>query len=263
MEVEGPIAYLETTTSSRINFENSTRCFLLTLDESEAQTARIQDRQRSGRDFDTVLQHAKSREAPEAVRRRHHQAQRLLEPARVLNRFKRHIRFPTRWLRTRRDNERFLSLVDVITFLHQYQRESGTFSEGGQLVRYVVSTASDYRLAYDLAKDVLDKTLHELSRHALDLKDPIRALVEKVGDPRHLHDVTFTRRELRDFTLWEDHRLRDTLAELVEMEHLAVEGGSQGKTFRYRLLPEPDGEAVPLAGLTTPDELEAKMADAV
>jgi hypothetical protein len=46
------------------------------------------------------------------------------------------------------------------------------------------------------------------------------------------------------------------------MEHLVVDGGSQGKTFRYRLLEEPNGETVPLTGLTTPDELEERMATA-
>ena len=48
-EVEGPIAYLETTTSSRINHENATRCFELHLDESEEQTRRIHHRQRQSR----------------------------------------------------------------------------------------------------------------------------------------------------------------------------------------------------------------------
>jgi DNA primase catalytic core len=262
IEVEGPIAYLETTTQTRVNFENATRCFELTLDESEEQTARIHERQRLMRDFDTVLQNAGAREPVEAIRRRHHQAQRLLEPARILNRFKPYLRFPKRWLRTRRDHERFLSLVDVITFLHQYSRESGTFLEGDTPVRYVVSTVGDYRLAYELAKDVLDKTLHELSRHALELKEAIGGLLDRMGNPRQRYELTFTRRELRDFVQWEDHRLRDTLQELVLMEHLAIEGGSQGKTFRYRLLEEPNGEPLPLSGLTTPEELEERLATA-
>ena len=49
MEVEGPIAYLETTTSSKINLENATRSFELHLDESEEQTRRIQAAQRRAR----------------------------------------------------------------------------------------------------------------------------------------------------------------------------------------------------------------------
>lgn len=48
-EVEGPIAYLETTTSAHLNPENATRCFELTLDESEEQTRRIHERQRRTR----------------------------------------------------------------------------------------------------------------------------------------------------------------------------------------------------------------------
>jgi hypothetical protein len=33
-----------------------------------------------------------------------------------------HLRFPAQWLRTRRDNERFLSLLEIVTFVHQCHR---------------------------------------------------------------------------------------------------------------------------------------------
>ena len=49
LTVEGPVAYLETTTDPRINHENATRCFEITLDESEEQTERILKTQRSCR----------------------------------------------------------------------------------------------------------------------------------------------------------------------------------------------------------------------
>ena len=38
VEVEGPIAYIETTTASVLNAENTSRCFEVYLDESEQQT---------------------------------------------------------------------------------------------------------------------------------------------------------------------------------------------------------------------------------
>lgn len=69
---------------------------------------------------------------------------------------------------------------------------------------------------------------------------------------------SFTRRHLRAFTQWQDHRLRNALAELVELEYVSQMSGSQGKTCHYQL------EATAMAGetilpsrdLTTPEELE-------
>ena len=69
-------------------------------------------------------------------------------------------------------------------------------------------------------------------------------------------------RHLREFSQWEDHRLRETLEELVDLEHVSmVGGGGRGTTIQYRLVPE-SGYGLNLEGLTTPDELEARMAAA-
>ena len=54
-EVEGPIAYFETTTNTQVNLENATRSFEVSLDESEAQTQRIQDQQRRGRSPEGII----------------------------------------------------------------------------------------------------------------------------------------------------------------------------------------------------------------
>jgi hypothetical protein len=262
-EVEGPIAYLETTTSTNLNHENATRAFEVTLDESEAQTQRIHELQRRRRSEAYMQETAATYVDPDDICRRHHNAQRLLRPLLVLNRFDEHLMFPSRRPRTRRDHERFLSLVDTVALLHQYSREINVLPRPGGPVEYVVATIADYRIAYELAKGVLDVTLHELSRHGQDLKGLISDMVLQSveGDVEAAAQVVFTRRQLREFTQWEDHRLRDTLSEMVELEHLSVTGGGgHGATVRYRLLPDDAGYGPNLAGLTTPDELEARAA---
>jgi len=249
-EVEGPIAYLETTTNSRINQENATRCFELHLDESEEQTRRIHQRQREGRQ-----QASRVRPHSEAIRTRHHNAQRLLEPVRIFIPYVSVLSFPTRWLRTRRDHERFLCLIEAVAFLHQYQREGGTTEENDNKgVRFIRATLADYALAYNLAREVLRTTLHELTREGRELWE---AAVAYVSSREETDGPCFTRRDLRGFTGWQDYRLRDALAELVEMEYIGVVAGSQGRTYHYRLVADAaDVEPLPLAELTTPQELE-------
>ena len=107
LEVEGPIAYLETTTSTKVNHENATRSFEIYLDESEEQTRRIQEAQRRARlpvNYNRELRR-------QAIQRRHHQAQKLLEPVQVGIPFAELLSFPNHRLRTRRDHERFLCLI--------------------------------------------------------------------------------------------------------------------------------------------------------
>ena len=253
-EVEGPIAYLETTTSSRINHENATRCFELHLDESEEQTRRIHQRQRETRTEAYI-----DVEDTEPILRRHHNAQRLLEAVKVVIPYATHLSFPTRWLRTRRDNERFLSLIEASAFFHQHQRDGGTTRSGRKFIR---ATLGDYRLAYRLAREVLRTTLHELDRDARAVLEATRTML---ANPRNgLEDGCFTRRDLRRHAGIQDHRLREALAHLVEMEYVTVvAGGSQGRTYQYRLMPDVPTDTTPLQQLTTPEQLERLLGEEV
>jgi len=54
---------------------------------------------------------------------KHIYAQRLLKKVLVFNPYAESLSFPTQKLKTRRDNEKFLRLINVICFLHQYQRK--------------------------------------------------------------------------------------------------------------------------------------------
>src|SRR5208283_1750828 len=136
VEVEGPVAYLETTTNPYLNPENASRCFELYMDESPAQTQRIHQQQRRNR----VLLDYDPEALTESICRRHHNAQRMLKAMRVIVPFAEQLSFPSQWLRTRRDNERFLCLIEAITLLHQYQRQRGTSGQGKP---YVVATVED------------------------------------------------------------------------------------------------------------------------
>jgi hypothetical protein len=252
-EVEGPIAYLETTTSGRINYENATRCFEISLDESQEQTEKIHQLQRDSRS----LERFRSQAFLELLKKRHHDAQRVLEDVKIVIPYVHLLRFPSRWLRTRRDHERFLCLIDVLAYLHQYQRKRGTTTDAiGEEIAYVEASFEDYVLAYELAQGVLKDSFHELSRSARDLW-PI--VVDGVKDGGPLSGISFTRRQLRSLTNWPDRRLKEALSELVDMEYLAADG-AQGKVYRYSVTAEPnEGQGPPTMALTTPQELKERL----
>jgi hypothetical protein len=256
-EVTGPIAYLETTTASYLNPENTSRCFEIPLDESAEQTRRIHEHQRRARShggLDRVV-------GRDALRRKHHNAQRLLESVRVVIPYAEDLTFPDRYLRTRRDHERFLSLIEAVAFLHQFQRPRREVMAQGQKVTYIEAAPEDYEHAYRLALKVLWVSLDELSRWGRELIDIMRAQAQEVMDESGVtqNDITWTRRQLRDSLNWPDRRLRDCLDELVSLEHLQTVGGSKGKTFIYALNPD-FGPSKRALGLLTPDQLRAKLA---
>ena len=249
LEVEGPIAYLETTTSTKVNHENATRSFEIYLDESEEQTRRIQEAQRRARlpvNYNRELRR-------QAIQRRHHQAQKLLEPVQVGIPYAELLSFPNHRLRTRRDHERFLCLIEASAFLHQHQRARGVTDDG---TPYILASEEDYALAYTLAKEVLASSLHELSHASRELWSRLQQwTAETAGSGT---DFSFSRRDLRDALGLEDHRLRDGLADLVEMEYLETVSGGNGKQYRYRLLVHNSrGVRLPLL---TPAELAQKLA---
>ena len=253
-EVEGPIAFLETTTSGRVNYENATRCFEIALDESQEQTDKIHQLQRDGRS----LERFRSQAFLELLKKRHHDAQRVLEDVKVVIPYVHLLRFPSLWLRTRRDHERFLCLIDVLAYLHQYQRKRGTVTDAiGEEIAYVEASFDDYVLAYELAQEVLRSSFHELSRSARDLWDVIVASVGKDGA---LNGTCFTRRQLRGITHWPDRRLREALHELVDMEYLATDSGSQGRAYNYSMLIDPGEVSSPSTQmLTTPQQLKEQL----
>lgn len=248
-EVEGPIAYLETTTNAQINYENATRCFEIYLDESAEQTRRIHQAQREAKTEDGLTKRANT----EGIKTRHHNLQRMLKPIMVEIPFATMLDFPADNLRTRRDHERFLSLIEAITFLFQYQREQKEImAANGEKVICVVSTMDDYAMAYELAKDILGLTLDDLTKHSRDLLDLIRQLVEqKIAN---CGEDTFTRREIREFTGWQDHQIKAYIKYLEDMEYLVIRKVKERGQFEYQLN-NPEVQR-PLKGLLTPAELE-------
>lgn len=258
-EVTGPIAYLETTTQSYLNPENTSRCFEIPLDESAEQTRRIHEYQRRARSVGGLS----AAISKQAVRRLHHNAQRLLEQVRVVIPYAEQLIFPDRYLRTRRDHERFLCLIEAVAFLHQFQRPRRQLHKvdaSGRAVHYIEATVEDYAIAYKLALRVLWVSLDELSRWGRELIETCRQQAEETCalNPKiKITHVQWTRRLLRERLGWPDKRLRACLDELVSLEYLQAVG-SKGKTFVYTL--NPDFNHNPRAlGLLTPEQLQAKI----
>jgi hypothetical protein len=252
--VQGPVMLFLTTTAINLDEELQNRCLTLAVDESSAQTDRIHRLQRERRTLAGLI----AREARQEVLTKLKNAQRLLQPVPVLNPYAPDLTFPSSQTRNRRDHEKYLTLIDAITLLHQHQRPI-RYADGTELA-YVEVTVADIAHANRLAHEVLGRSLDALppqSRRLLGLiADWVRERANTEGTKPG--EVRFTRRQLREATGWGDTQLKLHLARLVELEQLLVHRAERGQGFCYELLYDGDGGAAPhLSGLIDPAMLVA------
>jgi hypothetical protein len=256
LEIHGPIAYMESTTDAQINPENANRCFELYLDESETQTRAIFAAQRKAR----TLEGWKHELRRASVLRVHHNAQRLLRPLKVIVPFVDLIDFPAAWLRGRRDNDRLLSLIEGIAFLHQHQRKIGSVeSEPDGRTEYIEAAVEDYAAAYDLAHVVFAQAGSDVPKPVADFLMQVEAVVtaEARKQKARVEEVWFNRRLIRENVKLPDHLIKAHMRQIEDLEYVHVQRAPQGGSFRYRLLPQKKAAPV-LDGLTPPAVLAEK-----
>ena len=252
--VEGPCAILLTTTSIDIDEELMNRCLVLTVDESREQTERIHALQREARTPEGLRAAEERKDTVKLMRN----AQRLLQPLPVASPHARSLTFTADRSRTRRDHEKYLTLIDSIALLHQRQREPIEITDTLQALPV---TIEDIEAANKIAPGVLGRSLDELPPQTRRLLEKIQALVKAKMESEGLdqREATFTRRELREATGWSETQVRRHLELLEEMEYLARRGGRQGKACLHELLVDSE-EASGLfhIGLIDTDELREK-----
>jgi DNA primase len=242
--VEGPVMIFSTTTHIDIDEELQNRCIILTVDESREQTRAIHQKQREQR----TLKGLKHSQEKTDLLKVHHNAQRLLRPLPVINPYAHQLTFLDDKTRMRRDHEKYLTLIDAITLLHQYQRPLKTFKNGGKSngnpTLYVSVTLDDIEIANRLASKVLGRSLDELPPQTRRFLDMVKEMVKKECERLHVDraDYRVSRRQICEYTGWSLTQVRMHLDRLVEHEYVLVHRGSRGLSFVYELLYNGEGK---------------------
>lgn len=244
--VEGPTAVFITTTDPNTDPETASRFFILNVDESREQTRAILRHQRRQQTLDG----RKLVMARRAVARLHHNLQRLLRPLSVVNPHAHELAYTDDRLTSRRDQPKHLGLMSAVAFLRQMTKDPKPLPGpgGGE---YIEVDENDIRVAGELVCEVMGRTLDELNGVSRALLLQLEKLVESrlAGIPRTESGsapargaVTFTRREIREFTGWSHHRVKTYLRELVELEYVFTDSARFGSAYRYRLAYDGQGK---------------------
>ncbi|HAM5649395.1 TPA: toprim domain-containing protein [Escherichia coli] len=250
--VKGPVMLMLTTTAIDVDEELLNRCLVLTVNESREQTEAIHAAQRYAQTLEGLL----ASNEKSYITALHQNAQRLLRPLNVVNPFASQLTFMSDKTRTRRDHMKYLTLIQAIALLHQYQREIKRVEHRGQVVEYIEVTREDIALANRLAHEILGRTLDEMPPQTRKLLLLIQTMVSEQAAAQHCKpgEVRFTRREIRDFTQWSDNQLKVHCMRLAEMEYLLIHGGSRGHLLQYELLWDGSGDGSHLCGLIEPKD---------
>ena len=260
--VEGPVMLFLTTTAITVDEELMNRCLVLTVDEDREQTKAIHQAQRQRQTLQGLL----ARKDQQDKLKLHRNAQRLLRPLLVANPYAEALTFLDDKTRTRRDHQKYLTLIRAVALLHQHQREVKTIDHHGQQVQYIEVVPDDIAVANTLAHEVLGRSLDELppqTRRLLDLLDQmVTNACQQQGLDRS--DYRFSRRDVREHTQWGHTQLKVHLKRLEDMEYLVVHRARQGRTLLYELVyqkPDADQHRF-LAGLIDADHLRRHGAGA-
>jgi len=237
--VEGPVMIFLTTTAIEIDEELLNRCLVLTVDESKEQTERIHALQRQARTLEGLRLKKRRQKLLTLLRN----AQRLLEPVDVVNPYADRLTFTAERTRTRRDHEKYLTLIDAIALLHQHQRpREEDDCDGGGGGQFITVTLDDIELANAIAPELLGRSLDELPPQTRRLYEEVKAIVRERCQAEETEQrlALFSRREIRQRLGWSVTQVRVHLQRLCEYEYLAARYGGPGSAFRYELLTDCD-----------------------
>jgi hypothetical protein len=245
LKVYGPVCIAGCTTKESLYEDNANRCFLIYLDESEAQDDRVMDIQRkiSAGTINTTAQ-------GEAVTILQN-VQRVLQPISVRNPYAEQLKIPKEVFKQRRTNAHYLAFIEVISFYKQYQRENKVDEETGEI--YIETTLEDIEEANQLMKEIL-------LRKSDQLNGATRNYFEELKE--HLQETkqsSFTNTSMRN-------QLRIALS-TVKRYHLALLAAGyikkitnqQTKAYHYEVISYEEYSRLQSSIITVLDEITERL----
>jgi DNA primase len=233
--VEGPTMVFSSTTVA-VEPELLNRFLEQYIDESEEQTARILVFQR----FLKTLEGKRYKKRSQQIEKLHQNVQRLLKNVEIYNPYSNELKFSATTDLARRNQVKYLTLIEAIAFLHQYQRPLKKDPEfGGE---YIEVTIDDIKLANEMAGELLGNSLDELPPQTRYVLEQSYKMLQKICKEQNAPQscIHFTRRQLREFTGMGDTQLKIHLHRLVDFEYLVIRKSRHG-LFAYELMYNGEG----------------------
>lgn len=220
--VEGPVSVAGCTTKEKIYEDNSNRSFLLYIDESESQDECIMEYQRKA--SAGKIRAEDELTASELLCN----AQRLLQPIKIINPYAEYLSLPKSVFKPRRTNAHYLQFIEAITFYHQFQREKSYDIDTGE--EYIESSIEDIKYANELLKHILLRKSDTINGATRNYLEKLKAYLTIKGD------VIFTNREIRKELRIAESTLRRYQLTLQQEGYIKRRADIQGDSFTYEII---------------------------
>jgi hypothetical protein len=219
LETNGVPCFITTTTCIRPDEELLNRLFLISIDETEAQTRKVLDYealQFMDPDFEE-----KSRPPQDLVEALECIAvtpfyEILIPFAHELSK-----RFPSKSVKARRDFKKLLYIIGSVAFLHQLQRPIVYKVRNRQ---YIVALPVDFLIAWKVAEQGMKETLMNIQKRSLDVLELFR-------EP---NVESFTSRQVATATRLSQNRAREILNGLVDFGYLVKDRSQKEHLFSLK-----------------------------
>ncbi|HLV93539.1 MAG TPA: CHC2 zinc finger domain-containing protein [Aequorivita sp.] len=215
--VKGPISSMAATTKGAIYEDNLSRCFVIAVDESKEQTAKIIDYQNK-----KAAGEIKTNQKDE-IQTLLQNCIRLLKPMEVINPFASKMKLPEEAFKIRRLNSNFQSFVKQITLLNQYQRQK---DKQGRLI----TAKEDLQIAIEIMFDSIILKVDELDGSLRDFYEKLKEYVQTKGK-----EYEFTQREIRQDLRISKTQMQRFINDLLELEYIERKGAGMHGATKYKI----------------------------
>jgi len=217
LTVYGPIASIACTTRGAVYADNMSRLFLIAIDESKAQTQRINDYQAA--EAQGLINKQDQKRATKELQN----YVRILDPYTVHNPFATKLKLPENIRDERRLYRLYLYFIDMITVLHQYQRQKTKANK-------LVATKQDCQIAKDLMFECIMLKMDELDGSLRQFFERLKEYVIKQSN----HD--FTQKEIREALQVKKTQLSYYINELISLEYIQQTSSHINRGNKYKVL---------------------------
>ena len=222
--VEGPVSVIGCTTKEKIYEDNANRSILLYLDGGKEQDERILNYQKQ------LKANLIDSTNEKAIQVKLQNAQRTLEPIKIINPYAPLINLPKEVFKPRRTMGLLLNFIESITFYHQHQREQKADSNGEV---YIETSPEDVEWGFKLLRETLFRKSDELSGACRSFYEGLKSQLKKTKSDK------FFAKDVRLQNRINPRTLNRHLHELVEYNHLEIVGGNKHKTgYQYQVKKE-------------------------
>jgi energy-coupling factor transporter ATP-binding protein EcfA2 len=229
--VKAIVSLVMSSTNYNVNPENASRAFIINTDESEEQSQRIFKLQ--SKKLSNTRRRIQTNEIPTIIHK-HRCAQRMLQPYVVEGDFDTYHGLSGKIMRYRRDHGRFIDLIAAVCFLRQYQKEV----KQGDGYLYVECDDTDVSIARDLMQHSGLLAVTQMPKSAAFLYEQLKVYTKTEAEKKGLEksDISFTQRQLREYTGLSHMAVKRGIKVLVEYEYVeCVYGGRARSKGIYRL----------------------------